>query len=290
VRANERTALIIDPASTPDPATLVQGVAGACAAEGRPRPFVRTLCRGDDGTAQARQAVRDGCGLVLVAGQGRTVRAVAQEVVGTPTVLGIIPTGSDDLLARNLDIPCDPAAALRVALCGGERRLDVGRLADGTIFTVVAGTGWGPVLPCLSPRDRTGSTGPSDLFRRWRRLRSQERRIWISLDRAPALAVTVTNVLVGNLDCFGPHEGTRSAPDDGLLDVGLVPALPRRGGKALLCGGAAEPPIRILPARTIEIRLSSVQPRQVDGAPLSPDASLLARIVPQGLSVRVPAA
>lgn len=289
MRANERTALLIDPGSPPDRAALVRQVTDACAAQGRPAPLVTELGPGRDGTDEARRAVREGSGLVLVAGPGRTVRAVAQGLVETCTALGILPARDDDLLARHLGIPCEPAAALRVALLGGERRVDVGRLADGTVFTVVAGTGWGPLPPGLSGPARHAGGGPRDLVRRWRSLRSPERRIWISLDQAPALAVTVAGVLVGNLDCLRPRSGTRSAPDDGLLDVGLVPALPRGARRSLLRAGADDPPIRILPARTIEVRLPSVRPRQADGAPLSPDASLMARIVPRGLAVRVPA-
>ena len=86
----------------------------------------------DPGRGQARQAVADGADLVMAAGGDGTVRMVAAELAGTDTRMGIIPSGTGNLLARNIDLPLeDPAAAMVAALTGKDHQVDVGWLRFG---------------------------------------------------------------------------------------------------------------------------------------------------------------
>lgn len=66
-------------------------------------------------TAKAREA---GVDLVLAAGGDGTVRVVADGLAGTSIALGVIPAGTGNLLARNLDLPLDEGAAVEVAFAG----------------------------------------------------------------------------------------------------------------------------------------------------------------------------
>ncbi len=107
----------------------------------------------DPGTGQTEQAVADGADLVMAAGGDGTVRLVASVLAGTETRMGIIPSGTGNLLARNVDIPLeDPTGAMVAALTGRDRRVDVGwlrvgdsvasaRAAERQIFLVIAGFG-----------------------------------------------------------------------------------------------------------------------------------------------------
>ena len=107
----------------------------------------------DPGRGQTERAVADGADLVMAAGGDGTVRMVASVLAGTDTRMGIIPSGTGNLLARNVDVPLeDPAAAMVAALTGKDHQVDVGWLRYGDspataqsapkqIFLVIAGFG-----------------------------------------------------------------------------------------------------------------------------------------------------
>ena len=105
----------------------------------------------DPGQGAAEGALAAGADLIIVAGGDGTVRAAAEHLadVDSDAQLGIIPLGTGNLLARNLDVPINnvPAAFVR-ALDGDARSIDVGwvevELASGTerhAFAVMVGFG-----------------------------------------------------------------------------------------------------------------------------------------------------
>jgi hypothetical protein len=96
----------------------------------------------DPGPGQARRALADGVELVVVAGGDGTVRSVGTVLAGTGVPMALLPSGTGNLLARNLRIPLEVEAAARVATSGRTVGLDVGRAEDGECFLVMAGTGF----------------------------------------------------------------------------------------------------------------------------------------------------
>ncbi|HKC12270.1 MAG TPA: diacylglycerol kinase family protein, partial [Vicinamibacteria bacterium] len=89
----------------------------------------------------AREAVAEGTDLLLVAGGDGTVNEAAQGMIGSETMLGVVPMGSGNGLARSLGIPLHPGQALSALEAGVPRRMDVG-LVNGEPFLNVAGAGF----------------------------------------------------------------------------------------------------------------------------------------------------
>ena len=104
----------------------------------------------DPGKGMALEAVGAGVDLVIAAGGDGTVRSVAAGLRGTGVPLGLVPLGTGNLFARNLDIPVnDQDDAIVLAFSGYDRAVDVivaditrpdGR-AESHVSLVMAGIG-----------------------------------------------------------------------------------------------------------------------------------------------------
>jgi YegS/Rv2252/BmrU family lipid kinase len=81
----------------------------------------------------ARKAVRDNCQPIIAGGGDGTINAVASQVVDTDRTLGVLPLGTLNHFAKDLDIPLDLESAARICLEGREAKVDVGEV-NGRVF------------------------------------------------------------------------------------------------------------------------------------------------------------
>ncbi len=95
--------------------------------------FVRTR-KDEDRVEIARQAVADGYSTIVAVGGDGTVSKVANALAGTDAILGIVPTGTANLVARALDIPLDVPGAMRLIAQGGPIRAVDGMRVNGMTF------------------------------------------------------------------------------------------------------------------------------------------------------------
>jgi diacylglycerol kinase family enzyme len=86
-----------------------------------------------DLTAFTKQALISQFDAVVAAGGDGTVSAVAAALAGTPTLLGILPLGTLNHLAKDLKISSNLPEAVRIIAAGGIREIDVGEV-NGRVF------------------------------------------------------------------------------------------------------------------------------------------------------------
>jgi diacylglycerol kinase (ATP) len=100
----------------------------------------RTTAGPADATRLAAEALALGVDLVIVHGGDGTVNEAIQAVVGTPTPLAVWPSGTSNVLARELGLPGSLDLIARVIATGAIRRVSVGRAGE-RYFLLMAGVG-----------------------------------------------------------------------------------------------------------------------------------------------------
>lgn len=110
----------------------VQDLQDAFEAHGISAAITR-LKPGDDIPAIAAELARNGAGLVVAAGGDGTICGVASGLVGTDTVMGVIPLGTFNYFGRSLDIPETIEEAVAVIARDHRKSLPVG-VINGRVF------------------------------------------------------------------------------------------------------------------------------------------------------------
>lgn len=104
----------------------------------------------DPGAGQAEEALGAGVAVVIAAGGDGTVRVVAEVLRGSGVPLALLPSGTGNLLARNLDLTLDDAEhSVHSAFTGENRPIDMAviDIRDGSggvrrhAYLVMAGVG-----------------------------------------------------------------------------------------------------------------------------------------------------
>ena len=250
----------------------------------------------DPGGGQAEQAVADGAKLVLVCGGDGTVAACAAVLAGTGVAMAVIPDGTGNLLARNLDIPLELPEALAVAFEGADRQLDVLDAGDQR-FLVMAGLGFDAAL--IRDTDerlkaRIGWLAYLAGFVRAVR-RHRRRRYEITVDDRPPVRRRAIGVLVGNVGQLeaGITLLPDATPDDGMLDViVLAPRTaadwPVLAGRILGKRSASGRQADILRGRRVRIVAERPVPFEFDGDFVGERSELDVKVLPGALLLRCP--
>lgn len=177
--------------------------------------------------AAADQIVRDAldgrCDRILVAGGDGTINRVASTLAGTDVPLAIIPTGTVNVLARELRIPLDPVKALKVALTGRTRRIDIGT-ANDRAFLLMAGLGFdAQVVSQYIPRVKELFGSLAYITTGLQVLTRYKPSLFLLEADGNAFSVPAWLIVVGNASYYGYQFAItpRAQLDDGMLDVCL---------------------------------------------------------------------
>jgi diacylglycerol kinase (ATP) len=103
----------------------------------------------DDAGEHTRRAIASGCDTIFACGGDGTIHNIIQALAMSPVALAILPMGTANVLANDLNLPFDVIAAAKAALHASPRRVALGRIQyldfDGKpgtrFFIAVAGIG-----------------------------------------------------------------------------------------------------------------------------------------------------
>lgn len=116
---------MVNPTKFDDVARVRRRVADVCRRHGWADPLWLETTAEDTGTGQTREALAAGVDLVCALGGDGTVRTVGAEMAGQRVPMGLLPGGTGNLLARNLELPIDSLDdCLEVALTGQSAAID----------------------------------------------------------------------------------------------------------------------------------------------------------------------
>lgn len=153
--------IVMNPSKHEDPAAFRALVDRAAMDLGAGPPHWLETTREDPGAGQAVKAVSRGAAVVIAAGGDGTVRAVAAGMAGSGVRMGILPVGTGNVLAGNLGLPDDPAAAMAVALGEYHRNVDLTWVRlDGVEEASPLPAEGGLVLAAHAARPLEAQTGP----------------------------------------------------------------------------------------------------------------------------------
>jgi len=301
VPTSKRLAVVLNPIKVED-VTVFKALVEKLAAEaGWSRPTWHETTIEDPGRAMAEQAAIDGADLVLVCGGDGTVRTVCAELAGTGVTVGVLPAGTGNLLARNLDVPLYLNAAIDVALNGQDRAIDLVRIsgdgiADDEHFLVMAGMGFDAAIMEGASEEIKAKVGwLAYVVSGMRNLMFPPVRLEISVDDGPWTRHRARTVVVGNVGYLtaGMPLLPDAAIDDGILDI--VVLHPSRflswiplALRVLRKGKRTDELVNRMTGKKVSIRAGAETPRQLDGDSIGAGKEMNCVVLHGRLLVRVP--
>ncbi len=313
VPSSKRLAVILNPVKVEDVETFQATVTSMAREAGWQDPVWHLTTVEDSGTGQAEQASVDGADLVIVCGGDGTVREVCAELAGTGIPVGIVPAGTGNLLARNLDIPLYLRAAIDIALTGQDRAIDMVAVRGDRAkadehgeeipaedefrshFMVMAGLGFdAAIMDGVNPAIKEKVGWLAYVLSALKSLMFPETKVEISIDGGEYTKHRARTIVVGNVGYLqaGMPLLPDAAIDDGQLDVVLL--FPRRflswiplAFRVLAKRSRTDDTINRMTGRTVSIRASAETPRQLDGDSIGPGKELHMECIHGRLLVRV---
>ncbi|MFT4260296.1 diacylglycerol/lipid kinase family protein [Microbacterium sp.] len=276
----------------------------------------------DAGRAVTAEAIERGVAVVMVAGGDGTVRAVAEAMAGTGIPLAIIPSGTGNLLARNLGLPLSaPETMISAALGGARHPIDIGwaeiTRAGGArsehAFVVLAGIGLDADMIANTRSDLKKTVGWIAYVDGAARslAKAQAFRAVYQVDTERMHTAKVHSILFAN--CGTLPAGIELVPDasvtDGKLDVAVIQAtgvfgwlnvwrkiwwdnsvLRRsRVGRMALKHRGRNAAVKYFHGTVAEAAATTPTPVQIDGDEFGEGLRMTCRVDPDALLIALPA-
>ena len=249
-----------------------------------------------DVSAMTREQIRAGRRLFIAAGGDGTIGGVVQTLVHSEAKLGVIPVGTYNHFARDLNLPLDWREALDVALTGATRQVDAGRVNERFFINNIS-IGLYPEL--VARREERGRDYP-----RWK---ARLHAAYATLRKYPHVTLRIeteylneivrTHVFVISNNSYDLSrigvEAPRNTLEGGRLSVYWMPHMPRIALMRFLAhylAGRVKTAPGFRSFRTTHLKVQSPRKRLhlgVDGEVVTMVPPLVITIVPHALLVKV---
>jgi diacylglycerol kinase (ATP) len=230
--------------------------------------------------------------IVAVGGDG-TINEVASKVHEHKKVLGIIPFGSGNGLARFLKIPLKPANAIQVINSLNVISIDTG-LFNGKGFFNMAGMGFDAYISSVFAEDKSrGLTGYLKLG--LKEVLSYKAQTYDLVIDGKEYTFKAFLISIANSSQYGnnAHIAPAASVTDGLFDICIVKEfsimkLPVLAYEMLTARTDRSKFVEIIKGREVTIRRLEEGAIHIDGEPLFMGRDIKISIVPLSLSVIIP--
>lgn len=244
------------------------------------------------GVELAKDAAAAGADMVIAAGGDGTINEIGRGLIGSETALGIIPAGSGNGFARNLNIPLNQKKAITLLREPNFRKIDVGKINEHYFFNIA---GSGVDAEVSAKFDQLSFRGLFPYLylslREFLNFKAEPVVIHLpgkKLERTPILVSIANLPEYGNSAVLAP--GAR--PDDGLLDLCIfnqisLGKLLRNMPKFFNGKIIQMKEMEIYRVKTVKITRKSDAPIHTDGDPHFAGPLLSVSVLPRRLKVAV---
>ncbi len=241
----------------------------------------------------AKAAVKDQYDIVVAVGGDGTVNEVAKGVLNSNVIMGIVPFGSGNGLARTLKIPLNPVKAVKVFNNYSSIQIDSASLNNHFFFNM-AGSGFDATIShqFANLKSRGFSGYVKTTFKELSSYKPENYTIHFDgkTITEKAFIVSVANSSqYGNEAHIAPHADVK----DGLLDLVIVKpfpwyTFPSLAIKMFTKTAHTSSYVQIFKAKNIVIERASKSPIHIDGEPHMEEAKLSIQIIPLSMNIIVP--
>lgn len=256
------------------------------------------LTKGLNVTQAIRERIARGIRLFVAAGGDGTITHVVQPLVQTEAVLGVIPVGTYNHFAKDMNVPLDWREALEVIKSGITRQVDVARVNERYFVNNLSIGLYPEMVAKREARGRDYSRFKARLYAAYHTMRKYP-HVTLAIDSDHHHEIVRTHVFMVSNNSYDLSQVGVEAPRDSLeggrLSIYWLPHLPRvalmRFVARYLAGRVIGTP-GFRSFRTTQLRVQSRRPSikaGIDGELFELATPLTITIVPQSLHVRVPA-
>jgi diacylglycerol kinase (ATP) len=245
------------------------------------------------GITMAQEAAKKGAYAVVAVGGDGSVNDVVQGLLGTDTLLAIIPKGSGNGMARTMRIPLDVNEAIKVINKGNIANMDVG-YANGQPFISNAGVAFDALISKkFAKSERRGFVMYSWLVTKYMWLyKNWEWQITVDGKSYNERAFMV-NVANGQQFGYNFKIAPMASYTDGLLDLIIIRKFPKILGGILVLRAMngsilRSPYVRHMTGREITISHPALKLVQTDGDAHACEPSITFKIKQGAQKVIVP--